>query len=175
MSIPLKIKPLFTESQIQSRISELAKQIDRDYAGEEVVVVSVMKGAFIFTADLVRAMSTPTKIEFIGVSSYEGTRSTGHVRISHDLTGDVTGCNVLLVEDIIDTGKTIDYLLDSLSVREPKSLKICSFLIKPEVYNMRHKIDYTCFEISKEFVVGYGLDLDNSYRGLPYLGQIIDT
>ena len=169
---PLNYHPLFDEKRIATRIKELGAQITTDFRGEPVVCVGVLKGAFIFLADLVRAIDLPLTVEFIGVASYNGTQSTGHVRLTHDLSIDIKDKNVLLIEDIIDTGHTIDYLLDTLSVRGPKSLKIASFLSKPEAHQMQHTIDYVGFEITREFVIGYGLDLDQRYRNLPYLAQV---
>jgi hypoxanthine phosphoribosyltransferase len=171
----LQFKTMIDEAALAQRVRELGERISKDFGSEPVVVVGVLKGAFIFLADLVRAMSTPTTIEFIGVSSYEGTTSTGHVRITHDLSTEIQGRNVLLVEDIIDTGKTIDYLLDLLRVREPKTLKICALLSKPEAHEMKHKIDYVGFEIAKDFVVGYGLDCDGAYRHLPYIARVTNA
>lgn len=172
MNKDLKYVPLFDEQKIASRIRELGAQISRDYGGESLVVVGVMKGAFVFVADLVRSISCPLKVEFIGVSSYSGTKSTGTVRLTYDLTADIRDKHVLLVEDIIDTGYTIDYLLETLKVRGPKSLKVAAFLSKPEAHKMATTIDYCGFEISKEFVIGYGLDLDQYYRNLPYVAQV---
>jgi hypoxanthine phosphoribosyltransferase len=163
---------LFDAARIAARVKELGAAVTRDFGGEPLVCVGVLKGAFIFLADLVRAIELPVTLEFIGVASYSGTKSTGHVRLTHDLTADIKGKNVLLVEDIIDTGHTIDYLLDTLSVREPKALKVAAFLSKPEAHAMHHRIDYVGFEITREFVIGYGLDLDQYYRNLPYLGQV---
>ena len=168
----LNYRPLFDETQIADRIKEMGAQISTDFRGEAIVCVGVLKGAFIFLADLVRSIDLPLTVEFIGVASYQGTQSTGHVRLTHDLSIDIKDKNVLLIEDIIDTGHTIDYLLDTLSVRGPKSLKIASFLSKPEAHQMQHTIDYVGFEISREFVIGYGLDLDQYYRNLPYLAQV---
>lgn len=169
---PLNYKPLFDEQAIAKRIQALGAQISADFAGQSIVCVGVLKGAFIFLADLVRAIELPLTVEFIGVASYSGTQTTGHVRLTHDLTVDIKDKNVLLIEDIIDTGHTIDYLIDTLSVRGPKSLKIATFLSKPEAHQMHHAIDYVGFEISREFVIGYGLDLDQRYRNLPYLAQV---
>jgi hypoxanthine phosphoribosyltransferase len=170
----LKYTPLFEAARIAARVKELGAQITKDFAGEPVVCVGVLKGAFIFLADLVRAIDLPTTVEFIGVASYSGTKSTGRVRLTLDLSADIKGKNVLLVEDIIDTGHTIDYLLDTLKVREPKQLKVAAFLSKPEAHEMHNQIDYVGFEISREFVIGYGLDLDQYYRNLPFLGQVSD-
>jgi len=172
MTSELKYTPLYNQDIIRKRVEELGKKITKDYAGESLVVVGVLKGAFIFVADLVRSIDLPVSVEFIGVSSYSGTESTGAVRLTYDLTADIKGKNVLLVEDIIDTGHTIDYLLEALNVRGPKSLKVASFLSKPEAHQMHHAIDYIGFEISKEFVIGYGLDLDQFYRNLPYVAQV---
>ncbi len=169
---PLDYTTLFDAAQIASRITALGAQITKDYAGETLVCVGVLKGAFIFLADLVRAIDLPLTVEFIGVASYAGTNSTGHVQLTLDLSADIKGKHVLLIEDIIDTGHTIDYLIETLQVRGPKSLRVASFLSKPEAHQMDHHIDYVGFEITKEFVIGYGLDLDQFYRNLPYLGQV---
>lgn len=171
----VKYTPLFDAERIRARIRELGEKISQDYAGESLVVVCVLKGAFMFFADLVRAIDLPVTVEFIGCSSYSGTASTGHVRLTHDLTSDINGRHVLLVEDIVDTGRTIDYLLDTLRVRGPKSLKIAAFLSKPEAHAMHHQIDYVGFEVSREFVIGYGLDLDGYFRNLPFLAQVKDN
>ncbi len=167
-----KSEPLISEEKLQTRLDELAAQINKDFGDHPLTVICVLKGAFIFAADLVRRLKMPVHIEFIGVSSYAGTESTGHVRITHDLSADIVGKNVLLVEDIIDTGRTIDYLIDAFRVRAPKSVKVCTLLSKPEVHDMRNKLDYVGFDISKEFVVGYGLDLDGLYRNLPHIAQL---
>jgi len=169
----MKTRPLFDEGAIAKRIKELGEQITRDYAGESLLVVSVLKGAFIFTADLVRQIKAPVEIDFIGLASYEGTQSTGHVRITSDLSAKIEGRNVLLVEDIVDTGKTLDFLRDMFSLRNPKSLRVCSLLSKPEAHQMRTPVDYVGFEITREFVIGYGLDLDQRYRELPYIAQVL--
>jgi len=169
----LKTKKLLDEETLAERVRELGSLITREYKGEELIIVGVLKGSFIFLADLVRSIQLPLNIEFIGVSSYKGTESSGHVRITQDLTAEIKGANVLLVEDIVDTGLTIDYLIETLGVRQPKSLRVCSLLSKPEAHIMTHKIDYVGFEISTEFVVGYGLDLNDRYRELPYIAQVI--
>ena len=148
-------------------------EISEHYGDEGLVVIGVLKGAVIFMTDLVRAIKSPVEMDFIGVSSYQGTRSTGHVRITNDLRIDVSGRHILLVEDIIDTGLTIDYLLTLLSARGPKSLRVCTLLSKPEAHQLSNKIDYLGFEISKEFVIGYGLDLDERYREIPEIRQVI--
>ncbi|SMF38057.1 hypoxanthine phosphoribosyltransferase [Pseudobacteriovorax antillogorgiicola] len=170
----LNTKVLFSKDQLQARIEELGKQISQDYGNEPIVVIGVLKGSFIFMADLIRSINSPLEIDFIGVSSYEGTSSTGHVRITNDLKMDIAGRNILLVEDIIDTGLTIDYLINLFKVSNPKSLKVCSLLSKPEAHQMTHTIDYVGFEISREFVIGYGLDLDERYREIPEILQVIE-
>ncbi|HYX38734.1 MAG: hypoxanthine phosphoribosyltransferase [Pseudobdellovibrionaceae bacterium] len=165
--------PLISADRIAQRVRALGQTISRDYQGQKLCVIGVLKGSFIFMADLIRAIDIPCEIEFIGVSSYEGMHSTGHVRINYDLSVDIEGKHVLLVEDIIDTGNTIDYLLKTLEVRKPKSLKVACLLSKPEAHTIELVIDYTGFEISKEFVIGYGLDLDGLYRNLPELMQML--
>ena len=172
MKNPVNYEPLFDAKTIAARIAALGARITRDYQGEPLVCVGVLKGAFIFLADLVRAIDLPVTIEFIGVASYDGARSTGHVRLTYDLAADIQDKHVLVIEDIIDTGHTVDYLIETLKVRAPRSLKIAAFLSKPEAHQMHHKIDYVGFEISREFVIGYGLDLDQYYRNLPMLAQV---
>lgn len=169
----LQMKPLITVTELQARVKHLGAEISQRFAGESVILVGVLKGSFIFLADLARAITIPTRIEFMGVSSYEGTKSTGHVRITHDLSADIQGKNVILVEDIVDTGITVDYLLNTLKVRGPKSLQICTLLSKPEAHVMKHNLDYIGFEIENKFVIGYGLDLNGEYRNLPNIMQVI--
>jgi hypoxanthine phosphoribosyltransferase len=168
----LKFKPLFDEAALAKRISALAEQITKDFAGEELVCVCVLKGSVIFFSDLVRKIKLPLNLEFIGVKSYEGTASTGHVQITTDLTADISDKNVLVIEDIVDTGMTIDFLINTLKVRNPKSLRVCALLSKPEAHIMKNQIDYVGFEIEREFVIGYGLDLEGRYRELPYIAQV---
>lgn len=169
----MKTRVLLEEETIALRIGELADTISRDYAGRELLVIGVLKGAFIFVADLVRRLSIPAEVDFIGVASYSGTESTGQVRITHDLAAEIKGKDVLLVEDIVEKGITLDYLLANLRAREPRSLKICSFLSKPKAHTMKCSLDYVGFEIDNEFVIGYGLDLDQKYRALPHVKQIL--
>jgi len=169
----LSTKTLIHADQIQQRVIELGKQISQDYQDQSITIVGVLKGSFIFLADLIRAIKTPLQVEFIGVSSYESMNSTGQVRITNDLGQDIAGRHVLLVEDIIDTGLTIDYLINLFLVRNPQSLKVCTLLSKPEAHEMTHQIDYVGFEISREFVIGYGLDLDGYYRNSPHIEQVI--
>lgn len=164
-----EFKPLYDQQAIQTRIIELAREIEAGFNNEPVTVIGVLKGAFIFTADLVRALNIPVQIEFIGVASYEGTQSTGTVRITNDLSADIKGKNVLLIEDIIDTGRTIDFLVNTLALKNPKSIRVCALLSKPEAHVLETKIDHVGFEIANEFVVGYGLDYDQNHREIPYI------
>lgn len=174
MKYKLKNKILLTKEQIADRVTSLGSEIAKTYADQDdLIVVGVLKGSFIFLADLVRAISSPRlKIEFIGVRSYEGTTSTYTHRVTSNLTADISGKNVLLVEDIIDTGETIDYLLDLFKGRNPRSVKVCTFLSKPDCHRMRHTIDFVGFEIAPEFVVGYGLDVDGYFRELPHVAVV---
>lgn len=167
------MQTLFSADQLAQRVRHLGQTISRDYQGRSLCVIGVLKGSFIFLADLIRSIDVPCQVEFIGVSSYEGMQSTGHVRINYDLSIDIENKDVLLVEDIIDTGTTIDYLLKTLQVRGPHSLKVACLLSKPESHKIKIDIDYVGFEISKEFVIGYGLDLDGYYRNLPELKQML--
>lgn len=168
----ISFKPLHDEAEISKRVRELGEMITKDLKGEPVVIVGVLKGAFMFTADLVRAIKSPVVVDFIGCASYSGTKSTGTVRITHDLSTEIAGKNVILVEDIIDTGRTLDYLIRILKERSPKSLRLCTLLDKPEAREVPVKVDYYGFSISKEFVIGYGLDLDQRYRELPFIAQV---
>ncbi len=170
----LKMRTLISAEKLQERVREMGAEITRDFEGEKVILVGVLKGSFIFLSDLVRTIDLKCEVEFIGVSSYEGMHSTGQVRIQNDLSRDIEGEHIILVEDIIDTGTTIDYLQQIFAVRRPKTLRVACLLSKPEAHKVEMKIDYTGFEISKEFVVGYGLDYDGIYRNLPDLMQVIE-
>ena len=163
---------LLTAEQIAERVSGLAAEIDRDYQGEEVLLVGVLKGAFVLMSDLARALQTPAPVDFMAVSSYgSATRSSGVVRILKDLDRDIAGMHVLLVEDILDSGLTLQYLVRSLRARHPASLGVLTLLTKPEP--MRPDVPlYEGFAIPNRFVVGYGLDYAERYRGLPYIGVL---
>lgn len=167
-----KMKVMYTEEQIQSRIKEIAEKIDNDYEGKEIVVISVLKGAIFFTVDLVKKMKTPVTIEVMQVSSYQGTQTTGNVIIKKGLDADISGKDVLIIEDIIDTGYTLKYLKEYLQTLNPNSLKIAVLADKKERREIDVDIDYTCFEIENKFVVGYGFDIDQKYRNIPYIGYI---
>ena len=167
---PEKIEVLIDEARLQDRISELGREISAAYAGRELVLVCVLKGSYLFLADLSRAIDLPLEVDFIGVSSYgDGFESSGVVRLIQDLSHSVTGKDVLIVEDIIDSGLTMRYLLSNLSTRNPRSLKVVSLLSKPTKLKANIPIDYLGFEIPDRFVIGYGLDYENRFRNLPFI------
>lgn len=165
------VSVLISEEELKARIEELGRQITEQYQGKDLVLVGVLKGCFLFLADLARAIDLPLRVDFLGLSSYAGgTESSGVVRITNDLSKPIEGKDVLVVEDIIDTGLTMQYLLENLATRGPKSVRICSLLFKPENNRIPVEIDHLGFEIPDKFVVGYGLDYDERYRNLPYIG-----
>lgn len=166
---------LITEEEIQNKIKETGAMLSELYNGKKLLLVSVLKGAFVFMADLMREISIPCEIDFMCVSSYNnGTVSSGNVNITKDLKVDIAGYDVLIVEDIIDSGLTLSALKDLLLARNPKSLKICTLLDKPARRQAEITADFTCFTIPDEFVIGYGLDCAEKYRNLPYIG-VFDT
>lgn len=162
-------KPLFTKEQIQYRVKELAEKISHDYADKNILAVGILKGAFMFFSDLVRAIQVPLTIDFILASSYIRTDTTGEVKVQYDIKEDISDKDVLLVEDIIDSGITLNHIRERVLARSPKSLKACVFLDKRERRIVDVPLDYVGFEIPNEFVVGYGLDYDNKFRNLPYI------
>lgn len=160
-------KILISENQVLERVNELGQEISRDYAGSELLVVGILKGAIIFLADLVRSISIPTNMDFMAVSSYgASSESSGVVRILKDLEQNIENKHVLIVEDIVDTGLTLNYLKENLLTRGPASLKICTLLDKPSRRKVEVQVDYNGFTIPDEFVVGYGLDYNERYRNL---------
>ena len=161
---------LISREDLDARVRALGEQITRDHAGRSLVVIGVLKGSFIFLADLVRAIDLPITVDFIGISSYQGTTTSGVVQITSDLTRPIEGKDVLLVEDIVDTGLTMRYLLDNLATRQPASLRVCALLEKPSRARVKVPIDYRGFVVGDEFVVGYGLDWDGKMRNLPFIG-----
>ncbi len=164
---------LFTQDQIKARTRELGQLISRDYTGQDLLLVCILKGAITFLADLMRQISVPHAVDFMAISSYgASTESSGVVRILKDLDCNITGRNVLIVEDIIDTGRTLDYITKNLATRRPKSLRICSLLSKPSRRQIDIPVDYVGFEIPNKFVIGYGLDFGEIYRNLPYIGVL---
>lgn len=168
-----KISTLISQEELQKRIRELAQEISRDYQGRDLLLIGVLKGSFMFLADLLREMDHSVEIDFMGTSSYgASTQSSGEVRITKDLEKSVAGRHVLLVEDIVDTGLTLRYLVDTLRARQPASLKVCALLDKPARRRVRISLDYYGFIIPNAFVIGYGLDYQEKYRGLPYVGVL---
>ena len=164
---------LITSEQLAGRTAELAAQIDADYAGRELLLVGVLKGAVMVMADLARAMHLPVQMDWMAVSSYgSGTKSSGVVRILKDLDADISGRHVLIVEDIIDSGLTLSWLVGNLKSRDPASVEICAMLRKPSSSQMDVEVAYTGFEVPDEFVVGYGLDYAERYRNLPFIGTL---
>ena len=161
---------LVSEEEAKEIVRSLGAQVSKDYEGKNLVLVSVLKGAVVFMADLMRAIDIPLSIDFMVVSSYNKTESTGTVKIIKDLDTDLTGKDILIVEDILDTGRTLASLMELLKMRNPASLKICTFLDKPDRRVANISADYVGKVIPDEFVVGYGLDYDEAYRNLPYVG-----
>jgi len=168
-------RPIVTQEEMRTRIRELGRQITADYADKDLVLVGVLKGAYAFYADLARALRIPMRVDFLVVTSY-GTKAkpSGKVKMVTDLTEDIAGRDVLLVEDIVDSGMTVQYLLKTLGRRKPKSIKVCALLSKPERRKVDVTIDYVGFNIPNKYVVGYGLDYQQKYRNLPYLA-VLDT
>lgn len=171
-----KIKVLLSEEEVDARIQQVAAKISKDYAGKEVHLICVLKGGVFFTCELAKRITVPVTIDFMSCSSYgAGTKSSGVVKLVKDLDEPLEGKNVIVIEDIIDSGRTLSYLLEILSARKPASLKLCTLLDKPDRRVMPVHVDYTGFEIPDEFVVGYGLDYDQRYRNLPYIGVLSFT
>lgn len=167
------IHVMHSEEEVAKRIEELGKQISEDYAGRQVHLICVLKGGVFFMCELAKRISVPVSMDFMSVSSYgDGTSSSGVVKIAKDLDESLEGKDVLVVEDIIDSGRTLSYLLEILSKRRPNSMRLCTLLDKPERRIREVKVDYTGFEIEDKFVVGYGLDYAQKYRNLPYIGII---
>lgn len=167
------ISTLIGEKEVDAKIRELAAKISEDYAGKEIHLICILKGSVFFACELAKRLTIPVTIDFMSVSSYgSGTTSSGIVRLAKDLDEPIEGKHVLIVEDIIDTGRTLSHLLELLSTRNPASLKLCTLLDKPERRVVDIEVDYTCFRIPDKFVVGYGLDYDQKYRNLPYIGVV---
>ena len=167
------IHELISEADVAAKIAELGAQISKDYDGEAIYMLCILKGGVFFMTELAKHITVPVSLDFMSVSSYGSqTRSSGNVRIIKDLDTPIEGKHVLVVEDIIDTGRTLAYLLDNLQQRNPKSLKLCTLLDKPEERVTEVDVDYVGFQIPDKFVVGYGLDYDQHYRNLPYIGIV---
>ncbi|MEG0856621.1 MAG: hypoxanthine phosphoribosyltransferase [Terrisporobacter sp.] len=166
---------MYSKEQIREKVIELAKEIEKDYAGEELLVVAILKGASVFCADLIREINLDVNMDFMCVSSYgNSTTSSGTVKIIKDLDVDIKNKNVLIVEDIIDSGQTLSSLVKALNTRKPKSLRLCTLLDKPQRRASDIKVDYVGFVIEDKFIVGYGIDYAEKYRNLPYIGIVED-
>ncbi len=161
---------LITEEALQAKVKEIGARISEDYKGREPIFVGVLKGCFVFMSDLVRSVSINCSMDFMAVSSYSGTKTTGAVKINKDLSEDICGKDVIIVEDILDSGVTLNYLKNYLMVRRPASIRIVTLMDKPSRRKADVYADYSCFEVPDAFVVGYGLDYNEKYRNLPYVG-----
>ncbi len=162
-------KPIFTVEQIQQRVRELAEMVSKDYEGRNLLAVGLLRGAFMFFSDLVRAIKVPMTVDFVIASSYMKEASTGEVKVHYDIREDVSDKDVLLIEDIVDTGITLNHIRERMLLKRPRSVRICAFLDKKERRVVDVPLDYTGFVIPNEFVVGYGLDYENRFRNLPYI------
>jgi hypoxanthine phosphoribosyltransferase len=166
-------RPIVTQEEMRARIKELGKQIANDYAGKDLVLVGVLKGAYAFYADLARAIRIPMRVDFLIVTSYGSqSKTSGKVKVITELTEDIKGKDVLLVEDIVDSGLTVEYLIKTLGKQKPKSIKVCTLLSKPERRTIDVPLAYVGFKIPNQYVVGYGLDYQQKYRNLPYLAVL---
>src|SRR5436853_400844 len=173
MKLAQDLEVLLPTQKIAERVQQLGRQIERDYEGKDLVLLGVLKGSYIFISDLARSVDLPLAIDFIGLSSYgEATESSGVVKITSDLSRPIEDKHVVIVEDIVDTGLTMRYLLDNLATRHPASVKLCTLLHKPGRARTRIPIDYLGFEIEDRFVVGYGLDANDKYRNVPFIGVL---
>ena len=169
-----EVKVMISEEEITEKVKEIAAQINKDYEGKEVHLICILKGGVFFTCELAKRLTIPVSLDFMSVSSYgSDTKSSGVVKIIKDLDEPLEGKNVIIVEDIIDSGRTLAYLIEVLKQRNPKNIELCTLLDKPERRVKKQvKVDYTCFTIPDEFVVGYGLDYDQKYRNLPFIGVV---
>ncbi len=174
MDKTMNFEKIISQDEIYTKISELGQQITKDFQGKKLVVICVLKGAFIFTADLVRTIDLDFEIDFMHAKSYCGTNSSGIVNINKDNDIDVSSKDVLIVEDILDTGKTLSAISDYLKAKGANSVKICTFLDKPERRVVDLKADYFCFQIPNVFAIGYGLDYNQKFRNMPYVAKIIE-
>ena len=170
-----KVKVMLSAEEIAAKVDEIAEKINNDYKGESVIIIGVLKGSFMFLSDLVKKITLPAEVYFIEASSYgAGTQTTGVVKISKDVERDLTNQNVIIVEDIIDTGITMEKVMELLRARGAKSVKLCACLSKPSRRKVDVNIDYLGFEVPDKFVIGYGLDANEMYRNLPYIGVVED-
>lgn len=167
-----EINVLINQSKLDKRIKELAKQIETDCKGKEIIFIGILKGSVMFMTELAKNVKSNVELDFMDVSSYEGTESTGNVKINKDVRNSIEGKDVIIVEDIIDTGRTLTYVLEYLKQKNPNSIKIATMLSKPSRRVMELNVDYIGFAIEDKFVIGYGLDYNEKYRNLPYIGYI---
>ncbi len=167
-----EVNILINKAKLERRIEELAKQIEKDYEGREIVFIGLLKGSVMFMSELAKNIKSNVILDFMDVSSYQGTESTGNIKINKDIRDSIEGKDVLIVEDIIDTGRTLTYVLEYLKQKNPNSIKIATMLSKPSRRIMELNVDYIGFAIEDKFVVGYGLDCNEKYRNLPYVGYI---
>ncbi|MDO9183413.1 MAG: hypoxanthine phosphoribosyltransferase [Bacteriovorax sp.] len=170
MTAASKIDVFISKESIEKRVLELAEMINHDYQNQEIILVCVLNGSFIFCADLIRHIKIPVQVEMVSLSSYEGTESTGQVSFRLDVKQSLVGKNIIIVEDIVDTGLTINFLLQHMKLKNLKSLKLCSLLLKRARLKIPTPVDYLGFDIEDKFVIGYGLDYDGRFRELPYIG-----
>ena len=167
-----EIHTLINKAKLEKRIEEMARQIEKDYEGKEIVLVGILKGSVIFMSELAKNIKNSVALDFMDVSSYEGTESTGKIKINKDIRDSIEGKDVIIVEDIIDTGRTLTYVLEYLKQKNPNSIKIATMLSKPSRRVIELEVEYIGFAIEDKFVVGYGLDYNEKYRNLPYIGYI---
>lgn len=167
-----EVNILINKAKLEKRIEELAKQIEKDYQGKEIVFIGLLKGSVMFMSELAKNIKSNVILDFMDVSSYQGTESTGKIKINKDIRDSIEGKDVLIVEDIIDTGRTLTYVLEYLKQKNPNSIRIATMLSKPSRRIMELNVDYIGFAIEDKFVVGYGLDCNEKYRNLPYVGYI---
>jgi hypoxanthine phosphoribosyltransferase len=169
----MHMRTLFSAQQIQSRVKEIVQQINQDFNSQELLVVLiVLNGSFIFAADLVRHLNMPIEIETVRLKSYEGTNSSGKIKMLNPMSFDLSDKQVLIIEDIVETGYTLQFLLEEIKAKNAKSVKICTLLNKPQAHEISIQPDYVGFDIGKNFIVGYGLDLDGKYRNLPFIAEL---
>lgn len=168
-----RVKVMLTEEEVDAKIREIGEQISKDYEGKEVHLICVLKGGSFFMCELAKRITVPVSFDFMSVSSYgAGTKSSGVIKIVKDLDEPIMGKDVIVIEDIVDSGRTLSYLMEMLKSRQPASLRLCTLLDKPDRRVVQVPVDYTCFQIPDEFVVGYGLDYAQRYRNLPYIGVV---
>ena len=168
----MEVNVLINKARLENRIEEMANQIEKDYEGKDIVFIGILKGSVMFMTELAKNIKNNVEMDFMDVSSYEGTESSGDVRINSDIRNSIKGKDVIIIEDIIDTGRTLTYLIEYLKQKNPSSIKIATMLSKPSRRIMELNVDYIGFSINDEFVVGYGLDYNEKYRNLPYIGYI---